>query len=162
MNECFSHIAPGFSQVGQHVDIKVNPAVQKGMPYLAYQGRTGIIWNVTPRAVGVELNKQVRLTLELRGGGIDLASNPKLTLRPHALCCRLVGASHESAFTCALSTCSILAAVRISSSAVRRTTRRNTRQRPRVVSHPLPPSSRSYFIAHTCCSGDAPCTHKTL
>lgn len=31
------------------------------MPYLAYQGRTGIVWNVTPRAVGVEVNKQVRV-----------------------------------------------------------------------------------------------------
>jgi len=50
------------SQVGDYVDIKVNPAQQKGMPYLAYQGRTGIVWNVTPRAVGVEVNKQVRIT----------------------------------------------------------------------------------------------------
>lgn len=49
------------SQVGDYVDIKVNPAQQKGMPYLAYQGRTGIVWNVTPRAVGVEVNKQVRV-----------------------------------------------------------------------------------------------------
>ena len=45
--------------VGDYVDIKVNPAQQKGMPYLAYQGRTGIVWNVTPRAVGVEVNKQI-------------------------------------------------------------------------------------------------------
>jgi large subunit ribosomal protein L21e len=29
------------------------------MPYLAYQGRTGVVWNVTPRAVGVEVNKQI-------------------------------------------------------------------------------------------------------
>lgn len=55
----FSH--PTLSQVGDYVDIKVNPAQQKGMPYLAYQGRTGIVWNVTPRAVGVEVNKQVRI-----------------------------------------------------------------------------------------------------
>jgi ribosomal protein L21E len=48
------------TQVGDYVDIKVNAAQQKGMPYLAYQGRTGIVWNVTPRAVGVEVNKQVR------------------------------------------------------------------------------------------------------
>ena len=46
-------------RVGDYVDIKVNPAQQKGMPYLAYQGRTGIVWNVTPRAVGVEVNKQI-------------------------------------------------------------------------------------------------------
>ena len=50
-----------FPQIGDYVDIKVNPSQQKGMPYLAYQGRTGIVWNVTPRAVGVEVNKQVRV-----------------------------------------------------------------------------------------------------
>lgn len=50
-----------FPQIGDYVDIKVNPSQQKGMPYLAYQGRTGIVWNVTARAVGVEVNKQVRL-----------------------------------------------------------------------------------------------------
>ena len=48
-------------KIGDYVDIKVNPSQQKGMPYLAYQGRTGIVWNVTARAVGVEVNKQVRL-----------------------------------------------------------------------------------------------------
>ena len=29
------------------------------MPYLVYQGRTGVVWDVTPHAVGVEVNKQV-------------------------------------------------------------------------------------------------------
>ena len=37
------------------------------MPYLAYQGRTGIVWNVTPRAVGVEVNKQVRVQPRVSG-----------------------------------------------------------------------------------------------
>ena len=32
-----------FPQIGDYVDIKVNPAQQKGMPYLAYQGRPGIV-----------------------------------------------------------------------------------------------------------------------
>ena len=40
-------------RVGDYVDIKVDASQQKGMPYLQYQGRTGIVWNVTPRAVGV-------------------------------------------------------------------------------------------------------------
>ena len=53
-------LRPESAQIGDYVDIKVNPAQQKGMPYLAYQGRTGVVWNVTPRAVGVEVNKQVR------------------------------------------------------------------------------------------------------
>ena len=46
-------------RVGDYVDIKVNAAQQKGMPYMQYQGRTGQVWNVTPRAVGVEINKQI-------------------------------------------------------------------------------------------------------
>ena len=46
-------------QLGDYVDIKVNAAQQKGMPYLAYQGRTGKVWNITKRGLGVELNKKV-------------------------------------------------------------------------------------------------------
>merc|ERR1712173_505005 len=30
-----------------------------GMPYKFYQGRTGVVWNITPRAVGVIINKQL-------------------------------------------------------------------------------------------------------
>lgn len=29
------------------------------MPHKFYHGRTGVVWNVTKRAVGVEMNKQV-------------------------------------------------------------------------------------------------------
>ncbi|KAL3533967.1 hypothetical protein ACH5RR_007488 [Cinchona calisaya] len=46
-------------KIGQYVDIKVNGAVQKGMPHKFYHGRTGRVWNVTKRAMGVEVNKQV-------------------------------------------------------------------------------------------------------
>ena len=41
------------------MDIKVNGAVHKGMPHKFYHGRTGKVWNVTKRAIGVEVNKQV-------------------------------------------------------------------------------------------------------
>jgi len=34
-------------------------AAAQGMPHKVYHGRTGVIWNVTKRAVGVEVNKQV-------------------------------------------------------------------------------------------------------
>lgn len=44
---------------GQIVDIAGNGAVQKGMPHKFYHGKTGVIWNVTPRAVGVVVNKLV-------------------------------------------------------------------------------------------------------
>ncbi len=47
-------------RIGEYVDIKGNGSIHKGMPHKYYHGRTGIVWNVTPRAVGVIINKQVR------------------------------------------------------------------------------------------------------
>ena len=46
-------------KVGQLVDIAGNGAVQKGMPHKFYHGKTGLVWNITPRAVGVQVNKRV-------------------------------------------------------------------------------------------------------
>ena len=31
----------------------------QGMPHKVYHGRTGVVWNVTKRALGVEVNKLV-------------------------------------------------------------------------------------------------------
>merc|ERR1711860_90259 len=45
---------------GDIVDIKGHGAVQKGMPHKIYHGKTGRIFNVTPHAVGVVVNKRVR------------------------------------------------------------------------------------------------------
>ncbi|RNA15975.1 60S ribosomal L21 [Brachionus plicatilis] len=45
---------------GDIVDIKGNGAIQKGLPHKFYHGKTGRIFNVTPHAVGVIVNKQVR------------------------------------------------------------------------------------------------------
>lgn len=47
-------------KTGQLVDIKGNGSVHKGMPHKYYHGRTGRVWNVTPRAIGVEIHKQVK------------------------------------------------------------------------------------------------------
>eukprot|EP00003_Mantamonas_plastica_P026682 TRINITY_DN5539_c0_g1_i2.p3 TRINITY_DN5539_c0_g1~~TRINITY_DN5539_c0_g1_i2.p3 ORF type:complete len:163 (+),score=46.59 TRINITY_DN5539_c0_g1_i2:1870-2358(+) len=47
-------------KVGQYVDIKANPAVHKGMPHKFYHGKTGKVFNVTKRAIGVEVNKLVK------------------------------------------------------------------------------------------------------
>eukprot|EP00802_Teleaulax_amphioxeia_P021067 Tamp_21393.p3 GENE.Tamp_21393~~Tamp_21393.p3 ORF type:complete len:164 (-),score=48.05 Tamp_21393:100-591(-) len=47
-------------KLGQFVDIKVNGAIHKGMPYRYYHGRTGKVWNITKSAVGVMVNKQHR------------------------------------------------------------------------------------------------------
>ncbi|KAL0927275.1 hypothetical protein M5K25_001438 [Dendrobium thyrsiflorum] len=45
-------------KIGEYVDVKVNAAIHKGMPHKFYHGRTGRVWNVTKRAIGVEINKQ--------------------------------------------------------------------------------------------------------
>jgi large subunit ribosomal protein L21e len=47
-------------KLGEIVDIKGCGAQQKGMPHKFYHGKTGIVWNVTKRAVGVQVNKLVR------------------------------------------------------------------------------------------------------
>jgi len=44
-------------KVGDMVDVVANPAEQKGMPHKFYHGRTGRVWNVNKRAIGVEINK---------------------------------------------------------------------------------------------------------
>jgi len=46
-------------QVGDIVDIKANAAMQRGMLHKFYHGRTGIVYNVTLRAVGVIIHKIV-------------------------------------------------------------------------------------------------------
>ncbi|OJJ43483.1 hypothetical protein ASPZODRAFT_136361 [Penicilliopsis zonata CBS 506.65] len=46
-------------RVGDIVDIIVNGAVQKGMPYKIYHGKTGVVYNVTKTAVGVIVYKCV-------------------------------------------------------------------------------------------------------
>jgi ribosomal protein L21E len=46
-------------KVGDIVDIKANASEQKGMPHKYYHGKTGIVYNVTPRGVGVICYKVV-------------------------------------------------------------------------------------------------------
>ena len=40
--------------------VKANGAIYKGMPYKAYHGRTGQVYNVAKRSPGVIVNKHVR------------------------------------------------------------------------------------------------------
>ncbi|EPY23444.1 large subunit ribosomal protein L21e [Strigomonas culicis] len=47
-------------KVGDYVDVVADSAVRAGMPHKYYHGRTGIVWNITPRGVGVIVNKPVR------------------------------------------------------------------------------------------------------
>ncbi|XP_065058821.1 uncharacterized protein LOC135686503 [Rhopilema esculentum] len=46
-------------RVGDIIDIKGNGAFQKGMPHKFYHGKTGRVYNVTKRAVGVIVNKKL-------------------------------------------------------------------------------------------------------
>lgn len=46
-------------RVGDIVDIKANGAIQKGMPHKYYQGKTGVVYNVTKSSVGVIIYKVV-------------------------------------------------------------------------------------------------------
>ena len=56
---------------GDIVDIKADPSIQVGMPYNHYHGRTGVVFNVTKTACGVEVtkivgNRQLRKRLHIR------------------------------------------------------------------------------------------------
>ena len=44
---------------GDYVDVIVNGAIQSGMPHKFYHGKTGRVFDVTHRAVGVIVNKRV-------------------------------------------------------------------------------------------------------
>jgi large subunit ribosomal protein L21e len=50
------------------------------MPHKVYQGRTGVVWNVTKRSIGVEVNKQVRSSLI-----VAVQQNPFLICKSEAL-----------------------------------------------------------------------------
>eukprot|EP00287_Rhodomonas_sp_CCMP768_P004327 CAMPEP_0196736414 /NCGR_PEP_ID=MMETSP1091-20130531/14484_1 /TAXON_ID=302021 /ORGANISM="Rhodomonas sp., Strain CCMP768" /LENGTH=169 /DNA_ID=CAMNT_0042080145 /DNA_START=46 /DNA_END=555 /DNA_ORIENTATION=+ len=53
-----TYLAP--YKIGDYVDVVVNGAIHKGMPYRYYHGRTGKVWNITKSALGVMVNKKVR------------------------------------------------------------------------------------------------------
>ncbi len=46
-------------KIGDIVNIKGDGAFHKGMPHKFYHGKTGVVWNVTRRAIGVTVNKRV-------------------------------------------------------------------------------------------------------
>ena len=47
-------------KIGDLVDVIVNSAQHRGMPHKYFHGRTGRVFNITKRSIGVELNKLVR------------------------------------------------------------------------------------------------------
>jgi len=44
-------------KLGQYVDIIVDPSQHKGMPHKTYHGRTGRIFNINPRSIGIIVRK---------------------------------------------------------------------------------------------------------
>jgi large subunit ribosomal protein L21e len=46
-------------RIGDVVDVRVNGAVHKGLPHRLYHGTTGVVWNVSPRAVGLLIYRRV-------------------------------------------------------------------------------------------------------
>ena len=46
-------------RLGDYVTIKMDSAIHKGMAHRIYQGKTGVVWNITQRSVGVLLKKKV-------------------------------------------------------------------------------------------------------
>lgn len=53
---CFVNVV---IQRGDYVDIKVDSSIHKGMPFKHYHGRTGVVFNVNKRAVGIVIKKEV-------------------------------------------------------------------------------------------------------
>lgn len=51
----FTHLFPP-PQTGDIVEVVANSMIHKGMPHKTYHGRTGIVFNVAKRAVGVEVS----------------------------------------------------------------------------------------------------------
>eukprot|EP00008_Paramoeba_atlantica_P012267 CAMPEP_0201475712 /NCGR_PEP_ID=MMETSP0151_2-20130828/1080_1 /ASSEMBLY_ACC=CAM_ASM_000257 /TAXON_ID=200890 /ORGANISM="Paramoeba atlantica, Strain 621/1 / CCAP 1560/9" /LENGTH=118 /DNA_ID=CAMNT_0047855875 /DNA_START=67 /DNA_END=420 /DNA_ORIENTATION=+ len=46
-------------KIGDYVDVVADPSIREGMPHKFYHGKTGVVWNVTPRGFGVVVNKRV-------------------------------------------------------------------------------------------------------
>ncbi|GLJ44202.1 hypothetical protein SUGI_0922810 [Cryptomeria japonica] len=46
-------------KIWKYVDIKVNENIHKGMPHKFYHSHSDILWNITKRDIGVEINKHV-------------------------------------------------------------------------------------------------------
>ena len=47
-------------KIGDYVTIIIDGSKHNGMPHRIYQGKTGKIFNITPHAVGVIINKRLR------------------------------------------------------------------------------------------------------
>ncbi len=67
--------------MGDYVDIVANAGIHSGLPYKWYHGRTGIVYNVAKRAVGIEVNKVVRGRVEKKRVNIRIEHVRRSTCR---------------------------------------------------------------------------------
>eukprot|EP00483_Globobulimina_turgida_P000769 UN00769 len=51
-------------KLGDYVTIKMDSAIHGGMAHRIYQGKTGVVWNITHRSVGVLLKKKLAIDIE--------------------------------------------------------------------------------------------------
>ena len=63
-------------KVGDIVDVVVDGAIHKSMPYKYYHGRTGTVFNVNPRALGVLVTKLAALHSGRTSGAVSGRSVP--------------------------------------------------------------------------------------
>ncbi|KAL8548969.1 hypothetical protein ACS0TY_008020 [Phlomoides rotata] len=68
-------------KIGDYVDVKVNGSIHQGMPNKFYHRRTSLVWNVTKRAVGIELNKQVGNRIIRKGINVRVEHGPRGAMR---------------------------------------------------------------------------------
>ena len=113
------------------------------MPHKFYHGRTGVVWNVTKRALGVEVNKEVGDRERKESGRARertyKAATPTTPSLPSPLPRRSTAASSRSASTSASSTSSRRAARRSFCCAARPMT--SARPPPKRPASPPPTSS---------------------
>ena len=48
-------------RIGDYMDVNVQGHIHKGMPHKGYQGKTGVVFNVSPRSVGLLMKKHLTL-----------------------------------------------------------------------------------------------------
>ncbi|ELP91600.1 60S ribosomal protein L21, putative [Entamoeba invadens IP1] len=53
-------------KIGDYVTVMCNSAVQHGLPFKSFHGKTGRVWNINPHAIGVMINKKVNNKILLK------------------------------------------------------------------------------------------------
>jgi large subunit ribosomal protein L21e len=82
---------------GDYVDIKVDPSVHKGMPFKYYHGRTGVVFNVNKRAIGISVNKEVNGRIISKDIHVAVPHVTPSKCRDEVIARRLANEAHKKA-----------------------------------------------------------------